>query len=63
MIKQYCKVRLTSSQYLNEGTPSGSEGYIIDVYENAHYDVEFSNSYGSTIAILTLTEGEFEEVE
>ena len=63
MIKQYSRVRLISSQYLNEGIPCGSEGYIIDIYENEHYDVEFSNLDDSTLAILTLTKKEFEKAD
>jgi len=63
MINQYSEVKLTSSQYAEKGVKKGSVGYVIDVYSDEHFDVEFSAQDGSTIAILVLAKSEFELCE
>ncbi|TGE75630.1 hypothetical protein C7Y70_20535 [Pseudoalteromonas sp. KS88] len=60
MIKIYSKIRLTSSAYREKGVNEGSEGYIIEDFEDGNFDVEFSDSKGETKAILILTSTEFE---
>ncbi len=60
MIALYNKVKLITSSYSNRGVERGSEGYIIENHKDGNYDVEFSRVDGETIAIIILTESEFE---
>ena len=63
MINLYSKVKLNSSIYKGKGLNSGSEGYIIEDFEDGKYYVEFSNSLGETKALLVLTSLEFEIID
>jgi len=60
-MKIYDKIYLLNNNYINECVKKGSIGYIIEVYNDGAYEVEFSNSItGETIAQLVLNENEIE---
>ena len=60
-MENYQKVRLCTDKYIDEGVSVGQIGYIIEVYENSHYEVEFSNpKTGVTIALIVVSESEIE---
>jgi hypothetical protein len=52
----YSRVKLLANQYSGEGVDAGALGYIIEVYPDGKYEVEFSDSAGKTIAQLVLSE-------
>ncbi len=56
----YSEVRLLSDAYQSDGLSKGAIGYIIEVWEEGVYEVEFSNPAGTTIALLALPESEIE---
>ncbi len=63
---QYCRVKLVTDKYINEGVRIGAIGYIIEVYgkESFEYEIEFSNSgTGETIAQVVVTEEDIEIAE
>lgn len=39
----YDKVRVISNNYINKGIKKGDVGYIIETYNDRHYEVEFSD--------------------
>ncbi len=39
---EYSKVELVSDAFVSEGAQRGMIGYIIEVYPDEHYEVEFS---------------------
>jgi Domain of unknown function (DUF4926) len=57
-IENYRRVRLLVDTYSSEGVRSGSLGYVIEVYADNKYEVEFSNDAGETIAQLVLNDTE-----
>ena len=58
MIPNYTRVKLATNQYEQEGVALGAIGYIIEVYPDGKYEVEFSNLDGTTTAQLVLSESE-----
>jgi hypothetical protein len=58
MIPNYTRVKLATNQYEQEGVALGAIGYIIEVYPDGKYEVEFSDLDGTTTAQLVLSESE-----
>jgi len=58
--KNYSRVKLVSDKYKGEGAPSGSIGYIIEVYPDGNYEVEFSGPNGVSYAQIVAAENELE---
>ncbi len=55
VFKQYAEVKISTDKFRSEGVTQSSIGYIIEIYDNNKYEVEFSNSAtGETIAQLVL---------
>lgn len=48
--QNYTRVRLLTDKYASEGAPRGALGYIIEVYDDGGYEVEFSHADGTTYA-------------
>ena len=43
MLPAYTRVRLVSDRNAHRGAPQGMLGYVIEVYGNGQYEVEFSD--------------------
>ena len=55
MLPEYSRVRLITDKYAKDGVPEGTLGYVIEVYNDGKYEVEFSNpETGSTVAQLVI---------
>ncbi len=55
MLPEYSRVRLITDKYAKDGVPEGTVGYVIEVYDDGNYEVEFSRSEtGSTFAQLVI---------
>ncbi len=63
MIDNYTRVRLGTNRFLDAGVGCGALGYIIEVYDNGAYEVEFSDANGVTIAQVVAREEELEPCE
>ena len=59
MIKNYTRIKLTTNKYEHEGVYVGMLGYIIELYHDGKYEVEFSDTNGITVAQLVLDESDF----
>lgn len=47
------RVKLKTNKYAEEGVPKGDIGYIIEIYDDGNYEIEFSdNKTGITYAQL-----------
>ncbi len=58
-MKQYDKILLKTDNYADENIRNGDEGYIIEVYPDGKFEVEFSDPQtGETIALVVLSEEE-----
>jgi hypothetical protein len=55
-------VRMKGGRHRARGIEPGATGVVVDVYGDDAYEVEFSDSEGITIALLTLARGEFDLV-
>jgi len=53
-IKNYSRVRLLVDTYSQEGAKIDSIGYVIEVYPDEKYEVEFSDEHGITIAQIVV---------
>lgn len=53
MIENYSRVRLISDKYQDDGASVGAVGYVVEVFENGDYEVEFSKLDGTTYAQIT----------
>jgi hypothetical protein len=51
-------VRLNSDRHRAEGVDAGALSVVVEVYGDGTYEVEFSDSDGTTIALLSLDEDE-----
>lgn len=63
---QYCRVKLITDKYINEGVGIGSVGYIIEIHGEGsfEYEVEFSNpTTGESLAQIVVTGKEIELAE
>jgi hypothetical protein len=60
-IANYSPVRLLTDRFRDKGLETGAIGYVIEVYPNGDYEVEFSEpASGITIAQVVAKEGELE---
>lgn len=61
MLPAYTRVRLVSDRHADEGACRGIVGYIIAVYPDGNYEVEFSKpDTGETVAQIVASESELE---
>jgi hypothetical protein len=63
MLENYTRVRLRTNKYVDEGALKGAIGYVIEVYPNGEYEIEFSNEYGTTLAQIVAQENELQQDE
>ena len=56
-------VRLLTDRYAARGVKKGDIGVILEVYDESHFEIEFSDARGRTIAFFAVTAGELEPVE
>jgi hypothetical protein len=59
----YARVRLLSDRFASEGAKKGAVGYIIEVYPDDKYEVEFSDAKGVTYAQLVASGEDLEATE
>jgi len=59
-LANYSRVRLLTDSYQQYGVTVGAIGYIIEIYDDEAYEVEFSNERGITIAQLAIPQREVE---
>jgi hypothetical protein len=50
MVRNYSRVCLLTDRYQSQGLAKGDCGYIIEIYLDARYEVEFSDASGNTFA-------------
>jgi hypothetical protein len=62
-LANYSRVRLLTDRHQDEGVTIGAVGYIIEVYNDSAYEVEFSDDQGTTLAQLVLQPDEIELCE
>lgn len=63
-MKQYSRIRLLTDKFREEGVSLGDIGYIIEVYPDGNYEVEFSDSStGVTITQIVVKESDIEIAE
>lgn len=59
-LENYSRVVLLTDRYKAEGVSTGAVGYIIEIYEDGAYEVEFSDQEGITIALFAVQPDEVE---
>jgi hypothetical protein len=59
-LSQYERVRLVTDAFEAEGAQRGMVGYIIEVYNNDAFEVEFSSPSGVTIAQVVAVASDLE---
>ncbi len=59
----YSRVRLLTDKYQSEGVSTGAIGFIIEIYGDEAYEVEFSDKNGITIALIAIPQDEVELAE
>jgi hypothetical protein len=59
----YSRIRLVTDVYESEGVSVGAIGYIIEVYNDAAYEIEFSDDNGLTVAQVVVKQHEVERAE
>ena len=63
MLEIYNRVRLVTNRFKPEGAEQNAIGYIIEVYPNGKFEVEFSDADGITTAQIVAAESELEDAE
>ena len=58
--ENYSRVLLLTDRFRSEGLDYGAVGYIIEVYADNDYEVEFSDPNGITIAQIVAHKNELE---
>ena len=62
-LPNYSRVRLLTDRYTTDGVSKGDIGYIIEVYDDLDYELEFSKEDGTTLAQLVVRQDEVELAE
>lgn len=60
MLDNYSRVRLMTDRFQSQGALCFDVGYIIEVYPDRKYEVEFSDSKGVTTAQIVASEEELQ---
>lgn len=60
MLDNYSRVRLLTDKYESEGARHSDIGYIIEVYPEKKYEVEFSDHDGISFAQIVAQEDEIQ---
>ena len=60
MLENYSRVRMLTDAYRTENVYAGMVGYVIEIYPNDHYEIEFSNKDGITVAQIVAGGDEIE---
>lgn len=60
MLAQYTRVILLNDRHMLEGASRGMAGYVIEIYGDGNYEVEFSGPDGTTLAQIVVSEDEIE---
>ena len=55
-IQNYSRIIALNNKFQQEGVTRGMTGYVIEAYNNGMYEVEFSDQYGITIAIVVMSD-------
>lgn len=63
MLPNYSRVRLQTEKYQSLGAYLFDVGYIIEVYPNGEYEVEFSDANGITTAQIVAHEEDIQLAE
>ncbi len=63
MLKNYSRVRLQTEKYKSLGAYLFDVGYIIEVYPDGDYEVEFSDTNGLTTAQIVVREEDLQLAE
>lgn len=63
MLENYSRVRLLTDRFISEGLRYGTMGYVIEVYGDGNYEVEFSDAKGISVAQIVVQEAELEVCE
>ena len=63
MLPIYTRVKARTDRLSGDGVERGRTGYVIEIYEDGGYEVEFSNPDGSTILLTSMSEDELELAE
>lgn len=59
----YTRVILLSDAYFAQGIYRGAIGYIIEIYGDNEYEVEFSDPTGTTIAQIVVNRNDIKSAE
>jgi hypothetical protein len=62
-IKLYSRVRLTTDRFESEGAKLGGIGYVIEIYDDSNYEIEFSDRSGISYAQIVARPDELEPCE
>jgi len=61
MLAEYARVVLQSDRFVEQNAKRGMMGYVIEVYPDGNYEVEFSDpNSGVSIAQIVASEAELE---
>ena len=60
VLENYSRVRMLTNAYQSENVHASMVGYIIEIYPNDHYEIEFSNKDGITVAQIVARGDEIE---
>ena len=59
-LPNYSRIKLISDAYVSLNARRGAVGYVIEIYPDGHYEVEFSDTDGATTAQIVAREDELE---
>ena len=58
-MEKYQKVKIINNKYMSDGIIKNAIGYILEIYDEKHCEVEFSAKDGSTIAVQAINVDDF----
>ena len=62
-LQQYSRVRVRTERFSSDGVRKGDLGFIIEVYPDGAYEVEFTDPQGITVAQVVATDDDLESAE
>lgn len=59
----YQNVRLITDKYIAEGLKKGISGIVLEKYDEEHFEIEWHDDLGNSIACFAFSINDFEVIE
>lgn len=62
-VSLYQNVRLITDRYVEDGLKIGMTGIVLEKYDDEHFEIEWFNDSGNSVALFAFSINDFEVIE